>query len=211
MKKTITAFLVIFSMFFSVIAIASAEDWVCAQCGNAASGNFCNNCGLSAAESEKIANNESIILLGHPVVIEDVCEFVIDEFSFTDRVDPENPAMAYSYYEADEGKTYFYIKVAYTNLEANTVSMQGFALNDNLVCGELIYADRYKYTGFLCYEEDLMGLGGSLTSAIMGSIDPLCTETMFYLIEVPDTVYESTESVNLILKVAGNEYELVVR
>lgn len=209
MRKTVAVLLVILSLFYGVVC--SAEGWECAQCGNNASGNFCNNCGISAEESGKIANNESVISVGQSIVIEDVCEFIVDEFSFADRLDPEKPAMAYSYYEADEGKTYFYIKVSYTNLEADTVSMQGFGLTDALVNGELIFANRYKYNGFLCYEEDLMGLGGSLTSAIMGSIDPLCTETMFYLIEVPDTVYESTESISVILKVADNEYELMVR
>ena len=207
--KKIAAFIVILSLLYS--AVSSAEGWLCAKCSNAASGNFCSNCGISAAESAKIANNEAVISIGQPVVIEDICEFVVDAFSFTDRLDPEKPAMAYSYYEADEGKTYFYIKVSYTNLEANTVNMQGFGFNEALVNGELVFANHYKYSGFLCYEEDLMGLGGSLTSAFMGSIDPLCTETMFYLIEVPDTVYESTESISVNIKVADNEYELIVR
>ena len=209
MKRLLTVFVIAFLLVFGTIAFA--EEWNCSQCGNAATGKFCSNCGISAEESLANESGETLFQLGMPVTIDDVCEFVIEEATFIDRLDPQNPAMAYSYYEADAGKKYFCLKISYMNLESDTVSMQGLGLNDGLVSGELIYADHYKYSGFLCYEQDLMGMGGSMTSAIMGSIDPLCTETMYYLIEVPETVSDSTESVSVIIKVDNNEYELVVR
>lgn len=209
MKKIIAGILVVLSLVFNTVALS--EGWECIRCGNQASGNFCNNCGISAEESKASETGETAFLTGKSVNIEDICEFVIEDASFVDRLDPEKPASYYSFYEAAEGKKYFCVKLSYTNLKGEAVAMQGFLPGESLVEGELIYSDRYKYNGFLCYEEDLMGMGGTMTSAIMGSIDPLCTATMYYLIEVPNVVYESNESVSVALSIGGNEYEILVR
>ena len=209
MNKTIASIFIAFFLVFGMEALA--EEWKCPQCGYSAAGNFCSNCGAKNSDAVGNSHERGHSLIGRRIVIEDICEFVIQQASFISRLEPENPAMFYSYYQADDGKMYFCIKVSYTNLTSNTVSMQNLGWQNALLTGELTYAGRYKYNGFLCYEQNLAGLGGSMTHALTGSIDPLCTEVLYYLIEVPSVVCESNESIHVKLIINANEYEIAVR
>ena len=62
--KRLVCLITVLLLVFSVTAVF-AEDWVCPNCGNTASGNFCNNCGTAKPSTDWICSNCGSIASGN--------------------------------------------------------------------------------------------------------------------------------------------------
>lgn len=138
---------------------------------------------------------------GQTVTVTDICEFFLDYTKITSRVlPPTQGGGIYSYYDADSGKTYVDICIGYKNLGETSVE------SDEIGSVTLKYANKYEYTGFSVGEED-----NRSDFRTYLRIDPLNTEYIHYLVEVPKEVSTSDESVVATLNVAGNSYNINIK
>ena len=92
--------------------------------------------------------------------------------------------------------------VAYKNTTSGDVGA------DEVVSGQLIYADKYTYNGFSIIEEDSRS---NFTYANITNIAPLSTEYVHYLFEVPEEVESSNLGIKLEMSIGGSKYNVVVR
>ena len=129
-------------------------------------------------------------------------EFSVDFCNITNDVIPPAPADWYSHYEADDGKVYVDLCFAYTNTTSKAVGA------DKVISAKLKYAGKYDYTGFTTIEKSNRG---DFTYTNITGIDPLTTEYVHYLFEVPSEVAESEEPIVCTITVDGNEYTYNVR
>jgi len=139
---------------------------------------------------------------GAVIAIPDVCEFSVEFANITDDVMPPKPADYYTHYEAEDGKTYVDLCVAYKNWKNSDVGA------DDVISGKLFHADKYEYGGSLTIEEDSRG---SFGYANITGIAPLTTEYLHILFEIPDEVADSNEPLRVDLKIGGKEYSYKVR
>jgi len=153
-------------------------------------------------ETVEVEDATLVLALGETKTIENTCEFTLDYVNITTRVEPLQKKNVYSYYEAENGKVYVDICVAYKNLESFDVSA------DKVISAKLKYAGKYEYTGFSMIEEDNRS---DFTYSNITSIAPLSTEYVHYLFEVPQEVENSNESIEITFFVEGNEYIYKVR
>ena len=129
-------------------------------------------------------------------------EFYVDFTQVNNRIDPQSPGSYYSYYEAENGKTYVDVCFAYKNTSENSVKA------DSVVSATLKYADKYDYKGFSFIEEDNRS---DFTYSNISSIAPLSTEYVHYLFEVPEEVVASDEPIVISFTVDGGSYTYKVR
>lgn len=139
-----------------------------------------------AAGAEETSEPEApVIKKGQKITIDGICQFNIDYTDVTKKVVPKNPERYYRYYEAEKGMTYVDICIAYKNLESSAV------MADDVGSAVMYYDNNYEYKSFSCIEEDNRG---SFTYSNITSIDPLTTEYLHYIFEVPDEVVKSGKS-----------------
>ncbi|WP_035765023.1 hypothetical protein [Butyrivibrio sp. NC2002] len=148
-------------------------------------------------------NNPDAELLkeGNTVTVGEICEITLDYTDITGDVMPKNPASFYTHYEADAGKAYVDVCVAYKNTDTSAITA------DDTMKGRLVYAGKYEYSGFSMIEEDNRG---NFTYSNITSISPLSTEYIHYLFEVPDEVKNSGKEVDVYLTVSDKEYKVEV-
>ena len=160
----------------------------------------------SETETEEVATSSSTdaipIAIGETITIEDTCEFYIDYTDITDTVYPPTLGSWYTFYEADDGKLYVDICVAYKNLDTTDQAA------DEALDATLIYGNKYKYNGFAIIEEESRS---DFTYANITGISPLSTEYLHYLFAVPEEIGSSEGALSIILNVDGNQYSVVVR
>lgn len=142
------------------------------------------------------------LAVGETQTVADVCEFSVDDTSISARVEPPQPGGYYTYYEADRGKVYVDICVAYKNLSNRSIGA------DDTMSATLLYAETYRYTGFSIIEKDSRS---NFTYSNITDIAPLSTEYIHYLFEVPAEVETSGASVEARLSIGGQSYRLIVR
>ncbi len=142
------------------------------------------------------------LIPGESVTIEDECEFYVDFFQIDSRIDPPKPGSWYSYYEAERGKVYVDICVAYKNLDTHD------AAADEVMSGKLVYGGKYEYDGFSIIEE---GNRDDFTYSNITSIAPLTTGYVHYLFAVPEEVRESEAALWAELNIGGEKYLLTLR
>lgn len=161
--------------------------------------------GASTASDAKTSNTNSKtsgeVAQGETVVTANA-EFSVDYSAVTNTVLPPQPAEWYSYYEADEGKSYVDVCWAYCNTSGSNVGAS------DVISARLKYADKYDYSGFSIIEDDSRG---DFTYTNITSIAPLTTEYVHYLFEVPAEVADSTDSIIVSFTVDGNSYTYTVR
>lgn len=119
---------------------------------------------------------------GQRITVDNRYSFKIDYTDITKDVIPKKPQSFYRHYTADSGKTYIDVCLAYKNLESVSVRA------DDVGSVVMYYDNNYEYTGFSTIEENNRG---SFTYTNITYIDPLSTEYLHYLIEVPDEVVKS--------------------
>ena len=129
-----------------------------------------------------------------------VCDFFVDYCSITYEVKPPVLESFYSYYAGDEGKVYVDICISYKNLATSAISV------DDITDPTLTYAGAYKYDGFVVAETD-----GRTSFNSYEDFDPLTTEYMHLLIQVPDEVQTSGQSVEVFFTIAGTDYRYKVK
>ena len=168
----------------------------------------------SSAEESAGGENETAVEEAEPeeelpvletdvtVTIPDTAEFYLEYTDITEDVLPPTPASFYTHYEADDGCVYVDICIAYKNLETTGADA------DEILSGTLIYSGMYEYSGSSTIEENNRG---NFTYTNITSIDPLATEYLHYLFEVPEELATSDASVIVELSISGEEYQIIVR
>ena len=193
MKKILTLILVSV-MCLSFVACDQTQS----------SNNGLNNSDTNSNQDENntvIVDNTPIIKIGEKTAT-DKCEFFIDYINITNDVVPPQPGSWYSHYEADNGKVYVDLCVAYKNTDASNIGA------DDTISGKLIYNGKYEYKGFSMIEEDNRS---DFTYSNITSIAPLTTEYVHYLFEVPEEVKTSNSEIILKMNIGGKEYKIFVR
>ena len=151
--------------------------------------------------------SEGVLADGTPIiengekVTGDTCEFSIEYITITDDVIPPQAAAGYLHYPAEDGKTYVDLCVAYKNTADESVCAE------DIITGQLIYKDKYKYDGFAIAEQNNRS---KFVSANIADIAPLSTEYVHYLFEVPEEVKEATDEVVLKMTIGGEECAVVI-
>ena len=184
----------LFALLFSVVLCFGIS-----ACGSG--GDETANENESATE-EVVEEKAPLLELGIPVTLEEICEFSLDYVNITKDVLPPQPGSWYSHYEAENGKVYVDVCLAYKNLATTDVNA------DEIVTGKLIYGEKYKYSGFSMIEEVSRS---DFTYSNITSIAPLSTEYIHYLFEVPEEVQNSDHSVEAELVIGNESYRVTVK
>ena len=129
-----------------------------------------------------------------------VCDFYVDSCNISYDVKPPVLESFYTYYAGDEGKVYVDVCISYKNLATSAISV------DDITDPTLTYAGAYKYDGFVVAETD-----GRTSFSSYENFDPLTTEYMHLLVQVPDEVQTSGQSVEVFFKIAGTDYRYKVK
>jgi hypothetical protein len=153
------------------------------------------------SDSSSNTPNVQLVSIGDTITT-DSLELTIRNAGFSRKVEPPNPSSYYTYYDAENGKVYFAIRVEVKNLGKNDLDC------DEVFSATADYNDGYTYTGFTTVEEDN---GGNFTYANITSIAPLETRGLQYLIDCPEEVESSTAPFFVILRIQSNDYKLAVR
>lgn len=167
---------------------------------------YMSNNAETEAEGEAEANvsttDATPLTVQETITIADACEFYVDYTNITDDVMPPQPGSWYTHYEAEDGKVYVDLCVAYKNLGTTDQSA------DEIMNATLIYGGKYQYTGFSMIEENSRG---DFTYSNITSVSPLSQEYLHYLFEVPAEVETSEGALTILLNIEGNKYSVVVR
>lgn len=124
-------------------------------------------------------------------------ELTVKQAELTTKVSPPNPGMFHSYYEVkDSNHIYAHLTVSLKNLSPIGIDA------DEALQVELLYDNKYKYTGFATIEE---GGGEDFTYTNIVKIDPLATETLHYIFEIP-AAFKDTDA-PLVFTVTADEVD----
>ena len=207
--KKLLAVLLLSVMFLSLIACSDATTQTDAE-------------GVSVAETTKKQNKpkeeteETTVTEKHEEVVEDTtpiltegesastekCEFTVDYIYMTKDFITPQPGSWYSHYEAEHGKLYIDLCIAFKNTDTSAVNA------DDVMSGKLIYGEKYEYTGFSIIEEDSRS---DFTYSNITSISPLCTEYVHYLFEVPEEIDSTDARIVLQMTICEEEFLIAVR
>lgn len=151
--------------------------------------------GKNSVDENTSWKNYEPLTLDNTIVEKDYAEMTVKKAEFTTTVKPSKASKYYSYYEVkDSNKVYAHIMIAFKNLKSTGANA------DEMARVELLFDNKYTYTGFSAIEED----GGSdLTYSSISTIDPLDTGIIHYLIEVPKEIQTSGKPV--VFTIALNE------
>jgi hypothetical protein len=138
------------------------------------------------------------LVVGETITEADYAEMTLKTAEFTNTVKPTKASGYYSYYEVkDSTKTYAHLVLEFKNLMGNGADA------DEIANIQVIYDNKYVYTGFSSIEED----GGSdLTYTNITRIDPLDKGTIHYIVEVPLEVRDSGKAVVFIVTFNRTSY-----
>ena len=149
-----------------------------------------------STSTKKEKNKE--IALNEIQKVEGVGEFKILSSDITKKVEPPKKSGYYSYYSAEEGKTYIDICIQYKNLSNDNIEA------DEIINGaKLYYNEKYEYTGFTIIEEDNRS---DFTYANITSVAPLTTEYLHYLVSVPEEVGNDNLPIKFNFGIGNNTY-----
>ncbi len=171
------------------------------------SGSYKNYINNNKADDTKNEDDETddislVAEIGETVTIDDLCEYTIEYADLKNEVKPPKPQSYYTYYSAADGAKYVDISIAYKNLSTSSKEA------DEAITGYLLYCNKYKYVAVSVIEEDNRG---DFTYARYNSIDPLSTEYIHLLFEVPESAESTGGSLVAVLNFDGNKYRVVVR
>ena len=143
---------------------------------------------VPSVQAQKITDKQVITHNGK-------CEFYVDFCNVSVDVRPPVTEGAYSYYKGEEGKVYIDLCICYKNLETSSVSVE------DITDPTVTYAGAYKYDGFVAGERD-----GRTSINSYVDFDPLTTEYMHLIVQVPEEVQTSGQSVEVFFNIAGTDY-----
>lgn len=154
---------------------------------------------VSESLPEPKENDFKPIAVGETIITE-TREITINHVEFSYDVEPMEKDLVYTHYEAASGEVYIDIAVSAKNLQKQNLSA------DDVMSIKADYNDGYTYSGFCIVESASLGF------SMFGTIDPLGTINMRYLIKCPQEVEENTDApVFLIITVEGLKYKLTMR
>ena len=200
MKKIVALFLTI--LLCGITVACGADDGAKSDVSEETVAEKENSVDEEQEESEVVEDTTPVLGVGETVTIADVCEFYVDYTNITNDVMPPQPGSWYSHYEAESGKVYVDICVAYKNLATGNIAA------DEVLNGILIYGDKYEYKGFSMIEEESRS---DFTYSNITSIAPLSTEYVHYLFEVPEEVQTSEASLAAKMTIGSEDYKIVVK
>lgn len=158
------------------------------------------SCSDSEIEEEELLQT---IEFDELIVFEDHAEVMITDVNFAKKVEPTNPDMVYSYYEAKgDDEIFLVVKGTFKNLEADEVDMTW----DNPLKIDVQYQDKYNYQGAFVIEE-----GDGSDFDVFGIVNPLSTVTFYYLVLVPTEVEHGGGSLTITLSHGTEKYIMNVR
>ena len=151
----------------------------------------------------KVEKENKKVTLGETIKEKD-WEVKIKETGFKQDIIPSNPNTYYTHYQVkDTNNTYFYLAV-----EAKNISSLGLRA-DGVAKVKVKYNDKYEYTAFSTIEESG---GGTFTYTNITDISPLTTRTVYYLVELPQTIAQETDTqLKAEISINDNTYELKIR
>lgn len=150
---------------------------------------------ISISKGDKIEIPE--ITSGSIITAEGKYEVVVSDCRYTDIVSPSNPDGYYSYYQADDGKSYLVVTLLYKNLRSSIISCDA---TGNV---QVKYDGNYSYNSFCIVEESD---GSDIVK--YDSISSLETKKLYYLVSVPNDVLDY--QCEIILTISGDNYKLVM-
>ncbi len=140
-----------------------------------------------------------VIRVGDSISVEDVCDLRLEFVNIVNAVVPPQSSSS-GYYKADDGKVYVDFCFMYKNTDIKETSTQ------SILSGKLIYADKYEYSGFLVAEDD-----NRTDFSTYKTLDPLSTEYVHYLFEVPNEIQTSSKKIIMQLNVGEKNYTVLAR
>lgn len=158
---------------------------------------------LSAAFTENAENRLSgEISADASVCVPNSCVITLESAQFKRELRPRNPGSYVSYYKAEDGKTYFDVCIRYCSLSTESVNA------DKKISAKMTYAGKYEYD---CKTFTEKADGSSVDQAWTISVEPLCTETIHLLFEVPEMIEQDSGPVTVSLTVDRASYTINVR
>ncbi len=176
-----------------VFAVICLNLVACTGTVNSENGAYVNQQGGQQVSAKQIKVGDKIVT--------DSMEVVINRVELTYDVLPDNASGVYSHYVAEEGKVYICVDADVTN-----------KAKQKLACDEIgtiaaNYNDGYTYNGFTAVEDSSTGF----TYANITSIDPLETRGIKWLVNCPQEVETSNNSLILELAIGGDKFVYTVR
>ena len=160
----------------------------------------CSNSDGGGTVEPQQDNSVQTVNVGDKIVT-DSLEIKINSVELTYDVLPDNTSGFYTHYAADAGKVYIAVDASVTN-----------KAKQNLDCDEIgkivaDYNNGYTYRGFIIVKDSDTGF----TYANITSIVPLETKGIKWLIECPEEVETSSNSLFLEFTINGGKYKLIIR
>lgn len=160
------------------------------------------NTSETQSDTESIGSGLSVLEIQQAVELPNVCRFYVDFFNITGDVIPPSHGERYSHYEAETGKVYVDVCVAYKNL-SNTVIQA-----DEILDAVLIYGGTYSYTGVSIAEEHDRS---DFTYSNITSIAPQSTQYVHFLFQVPEEIASSQGALIAALETEDETYYIPIR
>lgn len=166
--------------------------------------NFINNNSSANSSEEDSLNADSATPVSEQqtISVPDSYEFCVDSAVISSDIVPPKATGWYSHYEAEKGKVYVDLCIAYKNLASTSQDA------DEVLHGALIYSGKYQYSGFSTIEEDNRS---DFTYSNITSISPLSTEYLHYLFKVPEEINDSNGDLTILFTVDSDPYTITVR
>lgn len=186
MKK----FLIILSIIISVSALVACAD-------NKATSSQNGNKNETKAEKKEEVNN---ITIGNTIKSKSA-DIVINKIEFSYDVLPDKIDSVYTHYAAKSGKVYISIDTDVKNTQKQELPC------DKVMTIEADYNNGYRYKSQPVVEDPNTGF----TYANITKITPLETKGMRFLIDCPQEVAESNNSLILTFDLDGKKYQYKMR
>ncbi|BFH60480.1 bZIP transcription factor [Paenibacillus azoreducens] len=171
---------------------------------NAATKTSGNNTEATSQTKSEEQNKKMPLLTKNKMqLFDNFAEITITKTKFSKKIEPSSPSSFYTYYEAKgEDTTYLALYIKIKNLNESGTTANKFA---NVI---FKYDDKFSYDAFSVLEENG---GGNFTYTNITDINPLSSNTVIFLAEVPKEVETGNKSVTAEVKVNGETYLYKIR
>lgn len=139
---------------------------------------------------------------GEVKVVGEYAEIAVTQAELTTVVKPPKPGMFHTYYEVKApDKIYAHLAVSFKNVAASAKGA------DEALTVRVIYDNKYEYRGFATVEE---GGGEDFNYANITRIDPLATERLHYLFELPAEAKDNQQPIAFVIQANGQNFGYVL-
>lgn len=165
------------------IYIIYSMYWAVGKAINEVSDTINDATGISTSDSTK--SNETIpVQFGDIIAGKDI-EITLENAQFSQKVEPPVKDMFYNYYQVDDSNnTYLYLILNCKNTSTIDLSASSIA---NVTAK---YNNNYNYSSFSSIPDDTLGF----TYTSLTNIKPLTSQKIYYLMEMPKTIADETDT-----------------